>query len=87
MKDRLFEATAPVHPACFTLTQYRSWNEAAAARYGSPGPSDYCTDCQPGFKAQMKAAGRCEHPETTFELDAEDCWVGTRQTVGNCRQE
>ena len=51
-------------PLCATRSQYVAWLEAEKlypARFG------FCTDCTPGYQAQMKAEGRCENPSVRFD--------------------
>lgn len=33
--------------------------------------SQHCTDCLPSYKLQMQREGRCEHPETKFDIRPE----------------
>ena len=66
------EGVSPIAPGCFK-TPYQ-WKEYVVAYYLSRNPKlqrevqdvDYCKDCNPEYKRQMLAQGKCSHPETVF---------------------
>lgn len=59
----------PRPPRCWNgqhgWEEWNSLNKMADDTNGK-SPDHYCTDCTPEYQAQMKAAGRCEHPEVKF---------------------
>lgn len=57
---------ARIVPACATETEYDAWKDAARRYRTALG---FCADCTPGYQAQMKIEGRCEHPEVWFDDD------------------
>ncbi len=57
-------------PACFEPIEWAQWREAATSPNLQP-PQSPCEDCTPEYQAAMLAAKRCEHPEATFERDAQ----------------
>lgn len=63
------------YPPCFeSLMQYRAWLEAADPDIGSQPPSrrdwplepNYCRDCNPDWRNEMRNTGRCLFPDTVF---------------------
>lgn len=62
-----------IRPACFDSdAQWQEWLKAAQGCRASVGRKDgrdgpqYCIDCTRSYAERMRAAGRCEHPETQF---------------------
>lgn len=52
-------------PACFdTQDQYGKY-KVLAQLTAAPGFT-FCTDCTPEYRDEMRAAGRCKFPGTTF---------------------
>lgn len=64
-------------PPCFTVAQWVLWRTPHNAVH-VPRPKSYCEDCTPEYQAEMLAAKRCDHPETTFIRDADGFISGHR---------
>lgn len=63
----------PNFPACFPTAQsWLDWYELAGDTVRP------CEDCTPGYRDQMRAGGRCEHPETAFVIDKHGFVRGVR---------
>lgn len=61
-------------PMCANPETYLLWKEVAhriIPHYG------FCTDCTPEYQQKMIKDGRCEHPETLFEIDSDGFIAGT----------
>lgn len=53
------------HPQCFdSLEQWEVYKDLWQKSQG--GKVNFCLDCQPAYRDQMTAQGRCAHPETVF---------------------
>ena len=79
------------HAPCFESNyQYEQWREAAFRMDGAPPPvrkdwpkePNYCRDCCPAGRNEMRKAGKCLFPSTIFiEVgDGED-----KETVGTSK--
>jgi hypothetical protein len=59
-------------PACFEPIEWVQWRNAATCpNLVRQPPQSPCEDCTPEYQAAMLTAKRCEHPEATFERDAQ----------------
>lgn len=82
-KSRMEPITRPgEHPPCFDSQRaYEDWLEACdqAAKTGVPLPTrktwpgepNYCRECSPEHRNQMRKEGRCLFPSTIFVEDGE----------------
>lgn len=59
-------------PLCFSSPRvFELWLRADMSLPLANRCENFCTDCLPSYKVQMKREGRCEHPETVFDIERE----------------
>lgn len=76
-----YQQAASVCPRCFTPEQWVLWR---TPHHSVRVPAKHCCeDCTPEYQAEMLAAKRCDHPETTFIRDADGFISGHRPPITN----
>lgn len=74
-------ASVSARPPCFTVAQWVLWRTPHNSAHV---PAKHCCeDCTPEYQAEMLAAKRCDHPETTFIRDADGFISGHRPPITN----
>lgn len=59
-------------PLCFASPRlFELWLKADTALPEAQRCQNVCRDCLPSYKVRMKREGRCQHPETVFDLESE----------------